>query len=113
MKPTNNQTGLASAQPVKAIALVAYQQGAVVSRELLRNRAGTVTVFAFDAGQALSEHTAPFDALVHVLEGEVEIAISGKPNRLGPGDLILMPANEPHAVKALTRFKMMLLMLRP
>jgi len=68
-------------------------------------------VFAFDAGQGLSEHTAPFDALVHVLEGKVEITISGKPYRLGAGELILMPANAPHALKAITRFKMLLTML--
>lgn len=112
MNSTNDQTGLVSAQPVVATGLVSYQQAAVVSRELLRSRAGTVTVFAFDAGQGLSEHTAPFDALVHVLEGEVEITISGKPYRLGAGEMILMPANAPHALRAITRFKMLLTMLR-
>lgn len=112
MNSTNNQTGLVGAQPVVATGLVSYQQAAVVSRELLRSRAGTVTVFAFDAGQGLSEHTAPFDALVHVLEGEVEITISGKPYRLGAGEMILMPANAPHALNAITRFKMLLTMLR-
>jgi len=111
MNSMNDRTGLVSAQPVSAAGLVSYQHAAVVSRELLRSRAGTVTVFAFDAGQGLSEHTAPFDALVHVLEGKVEITISGKPYRLGAGELILMPANAPHALKAITRFKMLLTML--
>jgi len=104
--------GLVAAQAAKAAALVNYQTGAVVSRELVKKTTGTVTVFAFDAGQGLSEHTAPFDALVQVLEGEVEIMISGKPHRVTGGELILMPAHQPHALKALTRFKMMLTMIR-
>lgn len=112
MNNTNNLTGQLNIQAVKATELVAYQQGAIVSRELVRNRAGTVTVFAFDAGQSLSEHTAPFVALVYVLEGQAEISISGKPHRLGPGELLLMPANVPHGVKALTKFKMILTMLK-
>lgn len=91
---------------------VAYQKGAVVSREIIKKPAGTVTLFAFDAGQGLSEHTAPFDALVHVLEGKVRITIGGQGHDLGDGDLIIMPANVPHGLKAVTRFKMMLVMVK-
>ncbi|NLH73823.1 MAG: cupin domain-containing protein [Verrucomicrobia bacterium] len=98
--------------PVNLAGLLSYQDHAVVSREILRKPTGTVTLFAFDAGQGLSEHTAPFDALVQVLDGQVEVSISGKPSRLQSGDLILMPANEPHALKAITRFKMLLIMIR-
>jgi len=92
--------------------LVAYQDGSVVSRQITRAEAGNVTLFAFDRDQELSAHTAPFDALVHVLDGEAEITISGKPFHLKAGDAIIMPANEPHAVRALTRFKMLLTMIR-
>jgi quercetin dioxygenase-like cupin family protein len=92
--------------------LVNYNEGSVVSRQITKAEAGNVTLFAFDQGQELSEHTAPFDALVHVLDGEVEIKISGKPFHLKSGDAIIMPANEPHAVCALTRFKMLLTMIR-
>ena len=91
--------------------LVAYQDGSVVSRQSTRAEAGNVTLFAFDRDQELSEHTAPFDALVHVLDGEAEIKISGKPFHLKAGEAIIMPANEPHAVKASTRFKMLLTMI--
>jgi quercetin dioxygenase-like cupin family protein len=99
-------------QVVNVLDLVGYQDGAVVSRELVRKPTGNVTIFAFDAGQGLSEHTAPFDALVQVLEGEVEIHISGKPHRIGAGQMLLMPAHQPHALKALDRFKMILTMIR-
>lgn len=92
--------------------LVSYQEGSIVSRTIIDKETGTVTLFAFDEGQGLSEHTAPFDAMVYVVEGEVEITISGKPYRLKEGDLIVMPANEPHALKALSRFKMLLVMVR-
>jgi quercetin dioxygenase-like cupin family protein len=92
--------------------LISYQEGAVVSRQIVKADAGNVTLFAFDLGQELSEHTAPFDALVHVLEGEVQISISGKPFTLKSGEAIVMPANEPHAVKALKPFKMLLTMIR-
>jgi quercetin dioxygenase-like cupin family protein len=104
--------GLPGAQVAKVAELVNYQDGAIVSREIVKKPTGTVTVFAFDMGQGLSEHTAPFDALVQVLEGEVEITISGKPHCLQGGELILMPANQPHALKALKRFKMILTMIR-
>ena len=89
-----------------------YQEGAVVSKTLIKEATGSITVFAFDAGQELSEHTAPFDALVLVLDGEAEIIISGKANTVKAGEGILMPANEPHAVKAVRRFKMMLTMVK-
>ena len=92
--------------------LVAYQPGAVVSRVLIKKPSGTVTVFAFEAGEELSEHTSPFDALVLMIEGEAEIQISGTGHRLKSGDLLKLPANQPHAVKAAKRFKMILIMLR-
>ena len=92
--------------------MVSYQPGSVVSRQITKAEAGNVTLFAFDEGQELSEHTAPFDALVHVVEGEAGILISGKSFRLKRGDVIIMPANEPHAVKAIGQFKMLLTMIR-
>ena len=92
--------------------LVAYQKGAIVSKTLVEKEAGTVTLFAFDQGQALSEHTAPFDALVQVTDGEAEIRIAGVPYRVGAGEMIIMPAHQSHALKALTPFKMMLTMIR-
>ena len=98
-----------AANPAEAIQ---YQPGSVVSREILKKKTGTVTLFAFDEGQGLSEHTAPFDALVYVLEGEVEISISGQPHVVKGGEMIIMPADQPHALKALQRFKMVLTMIR-
>jgi len=98
--------------PHRVVELIDYQGDAVVSREILKGKAGTVTVFAFDAGQGLSEHTAPFDALVQVLDGEAEVTISGKSHKVVAGELILLPANLPHALKAVQRFKMMLTMIR-
>lgn len=92
--------------------LVTYNEGSVVSRQITKAEAGNVTLFAFDKDQELSEHTAPFDALVHILDGEAEIKISGKPFHLKNGDAIIMPAGEPHAVRASTRFKMLLTMIR-
>ncbi|MEP7136014.1 MAG: cupin domain-containing protein [Chloroflexota bacterium] len=92
--------------------LVAYQDGSVVSRQITKADGGNVTLFAFDKDQELSEHTAPFDALLHMLEGAAEIKISGKPYQLSTGDAIIMPADEPHAVKAIQRFKMLLTMIR-
>ena len=108
-KPTNQ---LIAGQMVKVTDWVQYQDGSVVSREIVKKPTGTVTIFAFDAQQGLSEHTAPFDALVQVLDGEAEIIIAGKPHQLQAGDIILMPAHQPHAVKAPRRFKMMLVMIR-
>ena len=92
--------------------LLDYQEGAVVSRMLLNKKIGTVTLFSFDKGEGLSEHTAPFDALVYILEGKVEIIISKKPYVLEKGQMITMPANDPHALNALERFKMMLIMVK-
>ncbi len=100
-------TGVASQSDV-----VAYQTGAVVSRTLVKSPGGTVTAFAFDAGEGLSEHTAPFDALVLMIEGEAEISISGKAHSLRGGQLVKLPARQPHAVKAITPFKMLLIMIK-
>ena len=102
-------------QPVdvqRLVNLVDYQEQSVVSKTLLEKETGTVTVFAFGEGQGLSEHTAPFDAMVCILDGKAEISISGNPNILGQGEMIIMPANEPHALKAVERFKMMLIMIK-
>lgn len=117
MKPetSSKPKGLPGAQVAKVLELVNYQDGAVVSREVVKKPTGSVTsvtIFAFDEGQGLSEHTAPFDALVQVLEGEAEISIAGNPHRLHCGEMILMPAGQPHALKALARFKMILTMIR-
>ena len=92
--------------------LVDYQIGSVVSKTLIKKKVGTITLFAFDEGEGLSEHTAPYDAFVNILDGEVEITISGKPFHLSQGEMIIMPANEPHALQAVKRFKMMLVMIR-
>lgn len=92
--------------------MITYQEGAVVSRQITKAEAGNVTLFAFDKDQGLSEHTAPFDALVYILDGEAQVIISGKPFNLQAGDAIIMPANEPHALKAAQRFKMLLTMIR-
>ena len=97
---------------LKMAELVAYQDGSVVSRQITKVDAGNVTLFAFDKDQELSEHTAPFDALAHVLDGEAEIKISGKPYHLKAGDAIIMPADEPHALRATQRIKMLLTMIR-
>jgi len=105
-------TGALDPGPARLSELVEWQNGAVVSRTLFKKEAGTVTLFAFDAGQGLSEHAAPFDALIQILEGEAEIKISGKPYRVGSGQAIRLPANKPHAVQALGRFKMMLTMIK-
>jgi quercetin dioxygenase-like cupin family protein len=92
--------------------LLQYQDGSIVSRVLLKNKGGTVTLFAFDQGEGLSEHTAPFEALVYVVDGEAEVEIAGKPYRVKQGETITLPADIPHAVKAATRFKMLLTMIR-
>ncbi|MBI5211443.1 MAG: cupin domain-containing protein [Elusimicrobia bacterium] len=97
---------------LETVGLVDYQQGAVVSRTLVNKSTGTVTIFAFDKGQGLSEHTAPFDALVLVLDGQAEVSIAGRPRRLSAGELIIMPAGSPHSLKAVARFKMALVMVR-
>jgi quercetin dioxygenase-like cupin family protein len=100
------------AQTVALADLVAYQPGAVVSRTLVKKSAGTVTLFAFDVGQGLSEHTAPFDAIAEILDGEAELTIGGKKVAARAGQAVLMPANVPHALSATTPFKMLLVMVR-
>ena len=112
---TQTQNALTGLQPSEAVALaglVEYGNEAVVSRTLLKNDAGTMTLFAFDVGQGLSEHTTPFDAVVQVLDGEVELTIGGRPVVAAAGQIVLMPADVPHAVNAPRRFKMLLTMLR-
>jgi quercetin dioxygenase-like cupin family protein len=99
-------------QAIKLIDVINYQEGSVVSREIIKKPTGTVTIFAFDEGQGLSEHTAPFEALVYILDGAVEIKISSKPYLLKQGDIIILPANQPHALKAIKRFKMFLIMIK-
>ena len=94
------------------VSLIEYQDGAVVSKEIIKKEKGTVTLFAFDKGQGLSEHTAPFDALVYVLDGQVEIYIAAKAHLLKTGQVIIMPANKPHSLKAIDRFKMFLVMIK-
>jgi quercetin dioxygenase-like cupin family protein len=109
-KNSENTTKLA-AQAASIVELIDYQEGSVVSRTIIDKKAGTVTLFAFDEGQGLSEHTAPYDALVYLLDGEANVVISGKSVRLRKGEMIIMPANEPHALKAVTRMKMVLTMI--
>ena len=94
------------------VSLIDYQDSAVVSKEIIKKEKGTVTLFAFDKGQGLSEHTAPFDALVYIMDGEAEIYIAGKAHLLKTGQTIIMPANKPHALKAMERFKMLLVMIK-
>lgn len=102
-----------SGNEVKRLAdLLSYQEGSIVSRVLLKNKGGTVTLFAFAKGEGLSEHTAPFDALVHIVEGEADIQIASETFRVHEGEAIVLPANRPHAVSAASNFKMMLIMIR-
>lgn len=100
------------AQPIRLLEAIAYADGAIVSRTLIDRKAGTLTLFAFDAGQGLSEHTAPYDATVQVLDGEGELTIGGETVVARAGDLVIMPAHVPHAVQARQRFKMLLIMIR-
>jgi quercetin dioxygenase-like cupin family protein len=99
-------------QALRLVDLADYQEGSVVSRTIIDKKTGTVTFFAFAEGQGLSEHTAPFDALVCLLDGEAEIVISGKSIHLGSGEMVIMPANQPHALRAIKNFKMILTMIR-
>jgi len=99
-------------QAKKLVDLIEYQEGSVVSKIIIQKETGNVTLFAFGQGQGLSEHTAPFDALVHILDGEAEITISGKKNIVKENEIIIMPANDPHALKAITKYKMLLIMIR-
>jgi quercetin dioxygenase-like cupin family protein len=98
--------------PVELSRLVAYQPGSVVSRTIIDLKTGTVTLFAFDVGQGLSEHTVPFDAIAYIVDGQAEITVSGKANTVKAGEMIVMPASHPHALKALSRFKMLLIMIK-
>lgn len=110
---TENLTSIGNlTEAFKLKDLVSYQEHSVVSREIMRKPAGTITVFAFDQGEGLSEHTAPFDAVVYLLEGEAEITIDHKPRLVKEGEMIVMPANKPHALKAVTRYKMLLVMIK-
>ena len=110
----SNETekNIPAAEALDLAGLVDYADGSIVSRTIAENDAGTLTLFAFDGGQGLSEHSAPFDAVVHVLDGDAELIIGGKPVCAAAGQLVVMPANVPHAVKAKQRFKMLLIMLR-
>jgi quercetin dioxygenase-like cupin family protein len=103
---------ITGAEALPLLGLVNYQEGSVVSRVILKREKGNVTIFAFDEGQGLSEHTSPFDALVQALEGQAEITVAGTPIQVKTGDVVLLPAEKPHAVKATTRFKMVLTMIR-
>ena len=111
-EPKPKRGKFVSAEIVNAVGLAEYQDGAIVSREIVKKPTGSVTLFAFDEGQGLSEHTAPFDALVCILDGQAEITISGKAKAVKKGEMIIMPAHEPHALKAAGPFKMMLVMIR-
>ncbi len=99
-------------QTQRLVELVNYQIGSIVSRTIVNRKSGTITLFAFDQGQSLSEHTTPFDAVAHVLDGEAEIVIAGQPFLVHAGEMIVMPANQPHAVNATQRFKMLLTMIK-
>ena len=112
MPEQSTPPNVAHSKVLPLIDLVAYQDGSIVSRQIAKNEAGNVTLFAFDAGQQLSEHTTAFDALVQILDGEAEIRIAGEASHLRAGQAILMPANVPHALFAPVRFKMLLTMLR-
>jgi quercetin dioxygenase-like cupin family protein len=112
MNKEQEKQGLAPSEKVKIAGLVDFQEGAVVSRTIMKKETGTVTLFAFDKDQGLSEHTAPFDAMVNVLDGEAEFTIEGTPFLLTAGESIIMPAGKPHSVKAVAPFKMLLVMIR-
>lgn len=115
MEKQNNQAktgGLPPAEPCRLEKLIDYSTGSIVSRTLVRSKAGTVTIFAFDEGQELSEHSAPFDAIIQVLDGDAQVTIGGEAVLTHSGETVLMPADIPHAVRASTRMKMMLIMIR-
>ena len=106
------ERSLPTGEPIELTALVEYADGAIVSRTLAENDAGNLTLFAFDANQSLSEHSAPYDAVVQILDGRAELVIGGRTVEVGAGELVIMPANVPHSVRAPQRFKMLLTMLR-
>ena len=114
MEQERNQTdsNKLTRQASKMVSLIEYQRDAVVSKTIIDKPSGTLTLFAFDKGQGLSEHTAPFDALVYVFDGEAEITISGKSMHLERGEMVIMPANQPHALRGINRFKMLLVMIK-
>jgi len=99
-------------QAVRLVDMVNYQNDSVVSKEIIKKESGTVSLFAFDKGQGLSEHTAPFDALVYIIDGQAEVTISGKPFIVKEDEIIIMPANKPHSLKAVEKFKMLLIMIK-
>ncbi|MDH2902143.1 MAG: cupin domain-containing protein [archaeon] len=107
-----NQTGLKSAEAIDIAELLSYQDGAIVSKTLNNTNCGTITLFAFDQGQGLSEHTSPFNAFVQILDGNAEITVSGRRFRANEGQIVILPANQPHALNALSKFKMLLIMIR-
>ena len=109
---SSQNTGKLLGQVTKLVDLINYQKGSVVSRTIIDKKEGTITLFAFDEGQGLSEHTAPFDALLHILDGKAEVSISGKLHEVNKEEMVIMPANEPHALKATKKFKMLLIMIR-
>jgi len=108
----NQRIIMSKGQAFAMSTLVDYQNDAVVSSEIIKKDTGTVTLFAFDKGQGLSEHTASFDALVYIVDGSAQIIISGKSNKIKAGEMIIMPANKPHALKAIKKFKMLLVMIK-
>jgi quercetin dioxygenase-like cupin family protein len=114
MAQGNKETGagIPAGQVMEMASLIEYQEGSVVSRTIIDQPTGTLTLFAFAAGQGLSEHTAPFDAFVYILDGEADIVISGQSHQMRKGETIIMPANKPHALKAIENFKMLLVMIR-
>lgn len=111
-EPTDRKAGVPAAEAVRLEAIIDYAPGSVVSRTILHRGKGNITLFSFDAGQELSEHTAPFDAFVQILDGRSEITIGGKTATVSAGESIIMPANVPHALRAVERFKMLLTMIR-
>jgi quercetin dioxygenase-like cupin family protein len=110
--PSGRRGGLVPAQKQELSSLVSYQSGSVISRTIIDHKTGTVTLFAFDEGEGLSEHTAAFDALLHILEGKATVTIVGERNDIGEGEAIILPSGKPHSVRATTRFKMLMTMIR-
>ena len=108
----NNDIRSLDSQAIQPVDLINYQSGSVVSREIIKKPNGSITIFAFDEDEGLSEHTAPYDAIIQILEGDAEIALSGKGYNLKGGEMIIMPAGKPHSVKAMTKFKMLLTMIK-
>lgn len=110
--PANTKKTLKPGSAANLSKLIQYQKNSIVSQQIIQKKTGSVTLFAFDAKQALSEHTAPFDALVQVIDGTAGVVIAGETHTLRAGDMIVMPANKPHAVNAVKKFKMLLIMIR-